>query len=159
MNRIQASRNRRRGFTLPEMMVVVVIMGLMAAMAGPRMLRWVQSLGQRGAVNQVVSDLTYARTQAVRQGQTVSLRFDDATRYRVTLDNAAGNVQRVLTTVNLANTHRGTAITPGTGNGRASFDSRGTLRPGSTARVTVTRGPVTQQVCITVVGRIQRGNC
>jgi type IV fimbrial biogenesis protein FimT len=148
----------RRGFTLAEMMVVVVIIGLMAAMAGPRMMRWVQTVGQKGAVNQVVSDLTFARAQAVRRGQTVSLRLDNTTRYRVTADDAAGNVTRLLTTVDLGTTHRGTSVVAMSGPGRIAFDSRGTIRPGSTTGLTIQRGSVVKRVCISVVGRIYREN-
>lgn len=152
------SRSRRGGFSLAEMMVVVVIIGLMSAMAGPRLLRWVQTIGQKGAVNQVVSDLTFARTQAVRQGQTVSLRLDNATRYRITLDDAAGGTQRVLTTVDLSGTHRGTSVTAVAGPGRIAFDSRGTIRPGSTTALVIQRGTVVKRVCISVVGRVYREN-
>ena len=156
MTRIYANPHRRRGFTLMELMVVIIIMGLMAAMAGPRMMRWLQTIGQKGAANQLVSDLVYARAQAVRHGQTVSLRIDAAARYRVTVDNAAGDVQRVLSDVNLANVYRGTSITPATG--RVAFDSRGTIRAGSITALSVARGSVSQQVCVSVVGRVYRGN-
>lgn len=156
MTRIFATPDRRRGFSLMELMFVIFIIGLTSVMAGPRLVRTVQAIGQKGAMNQLVSDLVYARTQAVRQGQTVSVRIDSSTRYRVTVDDAAGTVQRVLATVNVANTYRGATITPATG--RVAFDSRGTIRPGSTAALTIARGTITQRVCISVVGRVYRGN-
>ena len=124
-------------------LVVVVIVGLMAAMAGPRMMRWVQTIGQRGATNQLAGDLAYARIQAVRQGATVSVRIDDADTYRVTVDDANGNVVRTLRTVNLANFSRGASLSPTTG--RIAFDSRGVLRPVSDiSDITLTRGYVSR---------------
>lgn len=156
MTRIFASPDRRRGFSLTELMVVVVIMGLMAAMAGPRMLRWVQTIGQRGAFNQLMSDLSLARIQAVRQGTTVSLRIIDNDTYQVTVDNAAGNAARVLKRVDLQQTYRGTTLNPTTG--RIAFDSRGVLRPNPVStitQVTLTRGSISRQLQVTGVGRIE----
>lgn len=156
MNRILPARLRtRRGFTLPEMVLVVVIIGIMAAMAGPRLLRWVQVAGQRGAANQVIADLQYARVQAVRQGQTVSLRIDNATAYRVTVDDANGNVVRTLKTMNMALTYRDAALDPAAG--RIGFDSRGMLRTPLNG-VTVARGNVRRTVNVSTVGRIYSGS-
>ena len=159
MNRIPESPDRRRGFTLAELMIVVVIMGLMAAMAGPRMMRWVQAIGQRGVTNQLAGDLAYARIQAVRQGATVSVRIDDADTYRVTVDDAAGNSVRTLRTVNLQQVYRGATLTPTTG--RIAFDSRGVLRPNPVStmdQITLTRGYVRKRVNVTGVGRIEVAN-
>ncbi|HST59814.1 MAG TPA: GspH/FimT family pseudopilin [Longimicrobium sp.] len=145
----------RRGFTLIEMLVVLVLMGIMATMAGPRLVNWARVVGQRGALNELVADLSLARTQAVRQGQTVSLRVTDATHYRVTVDNAAGNVVRTLKTVDLGATYKGTRLTQTTG--RVSFDSRGMFRTSSTFdNLGVRQGTTTKTVRISVVGRIYR---
>lgn len=156
MKRINATPDRRLGFSLTELMVVVVIMGLMAAMAGPRMLRWVQTIGQRGAFNQLMSDLSLARIQAVRQGTTVSLRIIDNDTYQVTVDDNTGAAARVLKRVDLQQAYRGTTLNPTSG--RIAFDSRGVLRPNpvsTTTQVTLTRGSITKQLRVTGVGRIE----
>jgi prepilin-type N-terminal cleavage/methylation domain-containing protein len=144
----------RRGFTLPELMLVVVIIGIMAAMAGPRLFRWIQVAGQRGATNQVVADLQYARVQAVRQGQTVSLRIDSDKAYRVTVDDANGNVVRTLKTMDLSLSYRDAVLDPGTG--RIAFDSRGMLRTVLNG-ITVIRGNTRRTVNVSTVGRIYSG--
>ena len=146
----------RRGFTLTELLVVVLIMALMAAMAGPRMMRWVQTIGQRGAYNQLASDLALARIQAVRQGTTVSLRIIDNDTYQVTVDNAAGAAQDTIKQVELSHLYRGTTLNPAAG--RIAFDSRGVTRPNPVStinQVTLTRGPVSKQLRVTGVGRIE----
>lgn len=154
MNCTTAVRPRgRRGFTLPELLLVVVIMGLMASMAGPRLLRWAQIAGQRGAANQVVADLSLARVQAVRQGQTVSLRITSPTAYRVTVDDAAGTAVRTLKTMDLAQSYRTVALDPAAA--RIAFDSRGMLRTAQNT-VTVAHGTVHRTINISAVGRIYR---
>lgn len=147
----------RRGFTLVEMLAVLVIMGIMAAMAGPRLVRWTQTISQRGAANELIADLSLARTQAVRLGSTVSVRVTSDTTYQVTADDAAGNVARVLKRVNLKRTYVNTRLNVGAG--RVSFDSRGMYRTGSTlSELSVLRGTDVKTIRITAVGRIYRAN-
>lgn len=137
------------------MLAVLVLMGIMAAMAGPRLVNWARVVGQRGAVNELVADLSLARTQAVRQGQTVSLRVTSDTRYSVTVDDAAGNAARTLKQVNLASSYKGARLTRAAG--RVSFDSRGMYRANSNfADLGVRQGTTTRTVRISVVGRIYR---
>lgn len=156
MKRMHLTPDRRRGFTLAELMVVIVIITLMAAMAGPRMVRFIQTVSQRGAFNQLVADLSLARMQAVRQGTTVSLRIDDATTYRITVDDAVGNPVRTLKQVNVAANQRGTQLSPE--GGRIAFDSRGVSRPAPVStinEVTLKRGPARKRVRVSGVGRIE----
>lgn len=151
------SLRSRRGFSLAELMAVVVIMGIMAAMAGPKMTRWVQSISQRSAANQLVADLSYARAVAAREGQTVSLRVVTPTAYQVTVDQPNGGVARQIKRVELSQLNRATAFTTPVAS-RIAFDSRGLLRnnASTTTELVVSRGLVTDTVRVTQVGRPQR---
>ncbi len=68
----------RRAFTLIEIMIVVAIIGLMAAMGLPSMLRMVQKDGMRKAVGDVTDLLTAARADAILKGQTADVSFHPA---------------------------------------------------------------------------------
>jgi Tfp pilus assembly protein FimT len=140
--------------TLLELLLVLVLIGMLAAMVGPRMAGWAQAIGRRGAANQLVADLSLARTQAVRQGQTVSFRIVSNTAYTITADDANGNALRTLRSVNLARRYSATTLNR-TG-GRIAFDSRGMYRAGvsTIADVGVTRNGTTKVVRVTMVGRI-----
>lgn len=147
----------RRGFTLAEMMIVLVIFGIATAMAGPRLARWAQFMGSRGVGNQVVADLTLARTQAVREGRTVSFRVISSTVYAITLDAADGTSSRELKRVNLAQSQYGASLDPAAG--RIAFDSRGMWRPDPVSTITeirVVRGDARDIIQISGVGRIKR---
>ena len=64
-----------RAFTLIEIMIVVAIIGLIAAMGIPSMLQMLQKEGMRKAVSDVKDVLNTARAQAILQGRTKTVVF------------------------------------------------------------------------------------
>ncbi|HEX6367991.1 MAG TPA: GspH/FimT family pseudopilin [Longimicrobium sp.] len=154
MNRAHLLRHRSGGYTLVELLTVIVIAGIIASIAVPRMSNFIRHLSSRSAMSQVVSDLTLARTQAVREGRTVSFRVITAGSYQVTLDQGANPI-RTIKTVDISGSQKNVSLSP-TGTS-ISFDPRGMLRPGSAAQLVVTRGGLTDSVSVSAVGRVYRG--
>jgi prepilin-type N-terminal cleavage/methylation domain-containing protein len=146
----------RSGRSLMEMMVVVIIIGIIAAMAVPRTLNYVSALRAGNATNQVAADIAYTRMMAVREGHTAVLTLTDATTYTITVENLDGSVRRTLRTVRLANSFPGTTVAGDNGIGRLAFDSRGIMKANSATGVTLTRGARSQRLAITLVGRVTR---
>ena len=64
------------GFTLVEILVVLVILGLVAGIAMPLLGRSLAGTGQRAAVTELRIALQAAGTEAVAQGRTVVFRTD-----------------------------------------------------------------------------------
>lgn len=156
MNRPHHNRHRDRlGYTLAELLVVIVIAGIVATIAVPKLSNVVRHLSARSAVSTVVSDLMLARTQAVREGRTVSLRVTGTAAYQVTVDVGANPV-RTLKTVNVAGTQQSVTLGP-TGT-TVSFDPRGMLRAGSGSELRIMRGTQTDTISISAVGRVYRAN-
>src|SRR5215207_8715181 len=60
----QAAREDERGFTLVEVMITIVIMGIVLAIASSTWFKMVESRRVDSATNQVVADLRLAHTQA-----------------------------------------------------------------------------------------------
>jgi type II secretion system protein H len=147
-------REPRGGFTLTELLIVLVIAAVILAIAMPRFTGFVRELSGRSATSRVVTDLALARTQAVREGRTVSLRVTGASTYQITLDNGAAIV-RTIKTVDVKGGQRNVTISPATA--RMIFDSRGMLVTGSSPRLLVTRTGKTDTVSVSAVGRVYRG--
>ncbi|MEO5734650.1 MAG: GspH/FimT family pseudopilin [Rubrivivax sp.] len=59
----------RRGFTLIELMVVIAIAGVLLLLAAPSFRDMIQMQRLRGASAQFVTDMQFARSQAVAQGR------------------------------------------------------------------------------------------
>jgi type IV fimbrial biogenesis protein FimT len=66
-------KNRLSGFTLTELVVVMAIVGILTAIGVPSF-RYVTTSNRVAAeVNALLGDMRFARTEAVRQGQTVTV--------------------------------------------------------------------------------------
>jgi type IV fimbrial biogenesis protein FimT len=61
------------GFTIAELMIVIIIAGVLAAIAAPNMSEFVKNNARATRVNTMVSALNYARGQAVTRNARVSL--------------------------------------------------------------------------------------
>ena len=70
--------SRRRGITLPELIVVILILGILGAMAAPRFSGAVQAARLEAARQAVRSDLQYLRSCAINRGRPVQVQFDAA---------------------------------------------------------------------------------
>ncbi len=63
----------QRGFTIAELIIVVIIAGALAAIAAPNMSEFVKNNARATRVNTMVTALNYARGQAVTRNARVSL--------------------------------------------------------------------------------------
>ena len=68
-----------RGFSLIEMLVVVAISGILAAVAAPSLLTVIESNRRTLITNQLMEDLVFARRQAIALSSSVALCGSDST--------------------------------------------------------------------------------
>ena len=64
------------GFTLLELLVVLVIIGVMAAFVGPRIAGSISNTNLKSASKRIAAALRYARSQAISESTTYVVLFD-----------------------------------------------------------------------------------
>jgi general secretion pathway protein H len=67
---------KNKGFTLVELIVVLVIMGFSIALVTPSFSRFLRTVELKGAAKKVGGILRYCRSEAVNKGRIVQVLFD-----------------------------------------------------------------------------------
>jgi type IV fimbrial biogenesis protein FimT len=84
------NRSDKRAFTLIELIIVLAIMGIVAAIAAPNFTVYMANSRLNGAARMVMSDLMHARQQAVTQNNSFRVIFSGNHQYTI-LDDDNGN--------------------------------------------------------------------
>lgn len=83
----------RRGFTLPEMLIVIVVIVIVAAMGFPAVANVIRHGRVNQAVNVVAGDLETAVSYAARQRKPVRIAYPGGTQFTIA-DRSTGAVLR-----------------------------------------------------------------
>jgi prepilin-type N-terminal cleavage/methylation domain-containing protein len=94
-SRKNATTRGLKGFSLFELLIVVVILGIAATMVGPAMSRIVRHQRVNRAAKIIVSDIQNAFAVAARQREPVRIQADAATRSYQFVDRKTGTVLRI----------------------------------------------------------------
>ena len=87
--RCRSRRANRRGFSMVETMIVIAIIAIIAAMAGPPFFRYLASNRLDTGADRLAADLQYARSLSVSSSQILRFTCSESG-YRVT--NPVGGV-------------------------------------------------------------------
>lgn len=152
-------RNKKTGiagFTFIELMIVVVLLGFLAATVAPSMARGYAGAARRSADREVTASLFRARAIAIqRSGKSRVVRTTNALQIWV---DSSGTLLTVGGARDLGQLYGVTlAATPGD---TLQFDPRGfAITGGQTPRITITKGSAVDTVCVLGLGRIATRGC
>lgn len=145
----------RRGFTLLEVAIVVVLMGIMGGYAAPRLFQARTRASARSASQAVVSQL--ARTRDIASRRRIATRVVLSSTTIRAYGTINGVEQEVLPPLNLT-TEYGATLT--SGKPEIRFDTRG-FASGLTGHVEVStyHGSSYSKLCVSRYGNVRLGGC
>ncbi len=151
---------RDRGTTLVELLTVLVILGIMAALAAPRMSRMIASWQVDRALNGLHTDIWYARMLAVRAAERVEIRVTP-TGANVCIDRyeivVVATPERLVKRVNVKTEVPGVCLSQNT-TSALRFNSRG-LPHGVMARTfTAAKAGISRTMVLSQLGRLHRSD-
>jgi type II secretion system protein H len=158
MHPSQHGKRASAGFTLIELTVVVVLLGILVALAAPNMAAYVRGTKVDRALDELTGDIAYARMLAIRSGQSTQLRIQPTGTAYVITAVASGQVAKQ---VDLSRDFRGVSLAPTSTDIR--FNSRGLLLPeftpsftGDEMKITAQQGSSSASLTILRSGRAYR---
>lgn len=143
----------RRGFSLIELLIVIVIIGAIASFGYPSVRRGLESRRVAGARIAITTMNAKARALAVQRSRSVSLVLSGNTVLVVSRHPVTG----ALDTADRRNLYDVHGVTIGTSRDTLRYDPRGLGLQNSSTTITVTRpGGYADTVVITSLGGIQQ---
>jgi len=153
-------RSKRAGFTAIELLVVLGLIGLVAAVAVPLFQRYSGLLKAQAAAGALAQDLQLARALAARRGRPVVVTFGGAG-YNLAFLQPDGN-RRTVKVVDWSREFPNVVLEPPSGVTEIRFDNRGFVVPSrgapSTLVFTVRHRAGVEQVVVNPLGRVSRGS-
>ena len=136
-----------KGFTAVEMMVVVLIIGILAAFGAPAMNQLIRTQKVRSAAYDIFADLTYARSEAINRGHDILVASSGGTDWVggwALRDTVTGEVIRQQGALSSGITFVGDA-------GQVTYDRNGRISGTTNVRFNIApteSAPDTQKRCV-----------
>jgi prepilin-type N-terminal cleavage/methylation domain-containing protein len=153
----------RRGFSLPELMVVITIIGLLTLMSIPKIRSFRSGNNLRSAKAQVASSLATARAAAIQKGRDARF-IVQGNNLAVAVDTGAASGFQgfvVLSNVPIDDRYSATISLTNAADSVVSYDSRGfgATGSGTRAKYILRVQSMVDSVCVSQLGLINKRGC
>ena len=132
----------KSGFTLYEVIVVMVIIAVLSAISILNYWAWVPGIRLNGAARQVMSDLVAARMASVKENASVAVSPVGSHAYAISVGNGAATIKNLQAEYPGTNLNFTTII----------FSSRGTTSPRT---VTLQNSSGIKKITVAITGRVK----
>lgn len=152
MNTTHGRLRHDAGFTLIEILVVLSLMAITAALAQPSLRAYVEESKTQRALDRLTGDIALARMLAVRSGDRTVIEVSGGDRYRIWVESVPVDTIRE---VSLAQDYAGVQLLAPP-DGRLTFNGRGLLVAPASGVVIARLGVRADTLTITAAGRVYR---
>lgn len=150
---------KQRGFTLAEMLIVVVIFGLLSLVSLPKFQRLRERNQLNSARQEIAAAFATARAAAIQKGSRASVVLKNGS-LTVSVVGAAGGATTTLIGPKPLNTLYGVTVTTNTSaDTAATYNMRGFAWLGSKRIVRIAGSTRSDSLCLTSTGQILPRSC
>jgi len=145
------TRYKARGFTLMELMIVIAIMAILAAIAAPNYTSFMAQRRLNGAARQIMSDLMHARMQAVNQNNEFKITFVNSHEYQILDDDNSNGSSDSGESVRTKSVQTDYSDVTLSSTANPVFNPRGTANG---ATITLSNSAGSKSVSLAITGRV-----
>lgn len=138
----------RRGTTLPELLLVLTVIGILGTIAIPRTVRWRDRVSVRSAALETVATLALARRWSLSRSSRTAITFDTAAATLIVRSYSDTIARR-----NLASSH---GVTLAASRDSMAYTPNGLGYGASNLTLVVRRGSAAESIFVSRLGRVRR---
>ena len=143
--------NNSRGYTLIEIIIVIVLISIIVAIAIPNLLAYMPKSRLNGATRVVAGDLMATRMDAVKMNRTVKLEYLDTQTYKIAYMGTSSEV--ILKALDLSGEYPDVSFKDDFD--KVEFNSRGAAILGSEKTVTLENLSGEKTIDVGISGRVK----
>jgi prepilin-type N-terminal cleavage/methylation domain-containing protein len=138
----------RRGTTLPELLLVLTVIGILGTIAIPKTVRWRDRMSVRSAALETVATFALARRWSLSRSSRTAITFDT-----VAATLTVRSYSDIIARRNLASSH---GVTFSASRDSMAYTPNGLGYGASNLTIVVRRGAAAESVYVSRLGRVRR---